>query len=552
MVFEEHPLIYAEFTPTPGASARREDPPTQTLHQEQHLRSNLALQDTLSMRILDLEQRMAAAAQLIKDAGFEKRVLEARLLVLAMEASVHQRAFSPIRTLPQEMLGEIFEHLFYSGFTDDTDEPCGAVNYAPARAAFAVASVSRAWRTAALSRHALWSRIEFYYHRGVHGARKDAWLLYLRTHLDRARARPLSIYIDGYAPDLAAELHGQLVLRVILEALPRCSVFQLRAFAFGDSEHYTPLHFQVATPLLEEFLLLQQSDDEELQYREYARFLPDAPRLRKLTLEGNIPKCVTLQPFPVLEQLTLESSFSSKRPSDIIHALRACEHISRLDIGLESTIGPADEALVAEAMEAAKKSTLVLPNLKTIVSGDSLSVMEHVAPFLVCPNLQSLEPMHYDGSRAELRVMELIGSNVTSLTIGNFGKDDGGTLPPLLRALPRIEELSFDMMTFHTNDFAPLCGPDDATRQWIAPRLQRVSCGEVDVDGDEPVLQVLEFVKSRTVALDAGSAVRPLRAFTIHSSFVERQLASALPEWVAVAIQRLLSKVPVDVSNDAK
>ncbi|EJD36952.1 hypothetical protein AURDEDRAFT_174023 [Auricularia subglabra TFB-10046 SS5] len=462
---------------------------------------------------------------------------------------------SPVHSLPQEIFGEVFMQLhLLPAVVLDAHRP----NFAHAMAVFTVASVCRLWRAAALGRPGLWSRRIAFDFTKLHksGPRNEHWLLYLRTYLLRARARPLCLHAVGLAFHSDWEgSAGQDAWRQILDALPRCVRFSLRVYPTDGTGDLLPLSFNIATPFLEEFALIALTpSDAGSRYstrRDNATFLPSAPRLRKLFIQYPVPRYITWTPFPALEELYFEACLTEPRRADLLDILPACEHISKLEIHQIDT----QQIDAARYLHERSNSTFTLPNLRTLVDDSPhFVIVGQFAPLLArgCPDLQTLRLKTYTGISAEVRAIETVGANLTTLRIefsmDPFGRPHG-ILPQLLGAHPVLEDLTYTDVQFRAEDFEPLSAPDPITGLWIAPRLHIIKCSVSHppiLEWVQTIWQLVRFVKMRTESSgQPGSSPRRLRVFELTDPQWQR-LDYRMPEWVLAVVARLLHRVPRD------
>ncbi|KAJ7155630.1 hypothetical protein C8R46DRAFT_1356103 [Mycena filopes] len=284
--------------------------------------------------ILEAETESARVDEEIQTLELRRQNLETRRLELQRSLPIYRRAIAPHKTLPVELLREIFK--FFGGPSD-----LNKITAPRSRDVhLALCGVCSRWRAVALGTHELWSdvRVEFYYRR--HTQLLDALALWLSRTGSHAAALDLtctgSLAVESpecVRIDQLIVQYSRLFRSLSLRGLP------LRRLLFT----VTPLFFERL-----EILALHSGHDDD------ATAVPPlftgvvTPRLRSLTLSmlqssNTIPFARLHLPWSTLTCLDLRSRFGPI--SDCYLVLEECKSLMTASFDLsggDGDIHPAD------------------------------------------------------------------------------------------------------------------------------------------------------------------------------------------------------------------
>ncbi|KAJ6455361.1 hypothetical protein C8R45DRAFT_845896, partial [Mycena sanguinolenta] len=265
--------------------------------------------------------------------------------------------FSPIHTLPVELLAEIFDLAIRN---DDDEHVCSY------------------WRQIAHSTPKLWTRpLEVDLRQYTGGGKAQVHLDGLKTWLLRSAplAAPVSLVLEhrNTSPSMLDE---------VLSTAPRWRSLRLYVWDLD----YTPAVLSFVIRLAEARLdNLEELDlgTRDLEEEETPTFpsLTTAHRLRKLRIHIGLDALPFLMPWAQLTDLTLNSRF----PNIALDILSQCTNLIR------ATVQTTGWAVLPEA----KRDIFVLRHLRAL-SLSFFGSAGHVIPALECMSAPALEELHLD------------------------------------------------------------------------------------------------------------------------------------------------------------
>ena len=191
----------------------------------------------------DARLRINLAQCLVRDACSKKDQLEERITRL-------RAPFHPVRRIPPEVLGQIFEACLpdYAAW----EPPTTAAQRR--RIPFSLAAVCRLWRTAALIHPRIWSYIDVDMYR-IDDGNVGWYKSQLRFLLGRAGVVPLQILLVSRKKDQDCDMQSRRFLESeILPLLTRCEVLFVVLHLVRD---LLPVLFAQSMPLLHHSLCLR-------------------------------------------------------------------------------------------------------------------------------------------------------------------------------------------------------------------------------------------------------------------------------------------------------
>ena len=328
-------------------------------HTVEYISAQHALaQDCAALQLIDKD--IEACQLRIAQAQTQIRLLERQRSAIEHRVSIHRARLSPLRTIPDQILQEIFQRCL-----PNTPYVVPSARSAP----LVLTHVCRRWRAVAHGTSELWSSIALH-DRGVWNYELE--LDMLKRWLSRAHTRPLSVRITSPP---CTNFGGD----------PACSdVFQL---ALAHSTHLRDLCMHVSRPYLERFLSAARSLPA---LRTIALALHpggdpapapvsvSAPRLRHMALRGT-----QRVPRALLAHLTHLALDGAPDPQ----LLRRCRRLAHLALALPAkdpgvpersvvgTLRTLEVRLDAETLRfgdpgsLAALDALELPGLETLVVG---------------------------------------------------------------------------------------------------------------------------------------------------------------------------------------
>lgn len=228
------------------------------------------------LRVQELESLVAVTEQFARDADADYHAAVAE----------HGRWFHPLRRVPLEILGSIFEQcVFDLGYPtyedfygyDEYQDCCYPEVFDSQQLPFVLAAVCTSWRAAALSNARVWSYIDVVL--DVESADMKWPPAWLALRLERSKSTPLHLNIHRPEKDLPDYRH---MLESLRDVLPRVRFLniQLRGIAQDDS---LDVILGLELPNLEHFMLHSLKHDNAPS----ERWLRHVPRL-KVVQEGHV------------------------------------------------------------------------------------------------------------------------------------------------------------------------------------------------------------------------------------------------------------------------
>ncbi|KAJ4481750.1 hypothetical protein C8J55DRAFT_549251 [Lentinula edodes] len=277
----------------------------------------------------------ATSLSALKDANEKSlRRADAKL----SEIALIQNILSPIRRLPLEILSQIFEHVCLPKYHERPDED--VIN-----TTFALCQVCIAWRMAAYTTPAIWSKICIELDRKPETFSGD--VTWVKEWLTRSRGLPLDIYL--FLIDV-----WHVVTQDVKDRVNECLDFilnfhsQIRTLDLsGYPPFFIPLFRlpRASMPLLESVSIRvtdYDNDDDSvenlIQQHPFVEVLLGAPRLQTLKIQESGCQMSIVQGLALpVEQLTsLEIGADKKSAFDPIaylNMLRHCTNLRSLKIG---------------------------------------------------------------------------------------------------------------------------------------------------------------------------------------------------------------------------
>lgn len=530
------------------------------------LRGNLeelyALVDDLPNAEEEEERAVAALAR----ARLRVLTLRRRLEFLKSDSKAITLELNTIATFPPELLSMVFafantQNDFYAREGDRFLRPY-RVDHDRVALPWRLGLVCRHWREAVLASPAAWNYIGISYKLhpvfspGAHGPYSSP-LSSLYTCLEHSGSVPLHVVIasnggDGRGERLDSDLmddHGFFHPRfqVLQEHIHRIRSLHVYGVTLLQRDpRWYGSHVTMYRGLLD-LLRAPMASLVELRIHMYAPkqnpptstdfwegfparpfplLLPDAPKLRELSVEGAPVIC--RRPHPGLPSLkTLLYRLRSMFDVHLHDMLAIAPNLERLSLEVDEFLAVADP-IPGGFQPAPQVKTLEIP------SGQYFGLLADGARLL--PNLSRLLLYDFD----ELVITPALARRLTRLDI--VEQEDLHEHIGLLRQLTNVEHVEFGDNVTMRDDlfFAPFCDPDDP--MWPKLRVIVFNAAEllsVDKDG------VLAVLRARNFARDEG----PARDGQVIPCPIEEIDAESLPEWVAMQVRAILP--PCGQSDDA-
>ena len=282
---------------------------TPSQEQRDNLR-NFILQ--LDEAILNTDEDISGINEQILAMQAKILVLQTRRTQLVQQRRCYSSLLSPIRCLPIEIFGQIFDYATH-------DRPRHVLN---------LSAVCQSWRAAALRTPILWSTLELGHH-----TRRRNMNNHINSWIERARSYPLSLVIQfGEEDNFLDPLYS--VLNLITKYQ-----WKLITLDSGDTDSGDTTILSILKEL--EFSNLEVLESFSLALRfYYPKLLPSppdalryAPKLKTLSLKISHPAPFDTLPFPWRQLTSLTIAFWD--PSNVnigVDILRACENLEEFII----------------------------------------------------------------------------------------------------------------------------------------------------------------------------------------------------------------------------
>lgn len=250
----------------------------------------------------------------------KKEFVDTRLHLDKLEALL-----SPIRLLPIEVVGEIFNYCL-----DDTSFEPMSLNSGP----LLMTHVCSSWRRIAINKSNLWTHIWVTIDNNED---REGWPALVKLWIERSGQLPLNFHIQETEKHNYSQHPDSVFFRVLDILLPQAhrwkSVELLnRNFqATGDTQWFHKLPQRPDFPLLESFTL-QARRMEQQELARVTEMIRQSPRLHSVTWMIKTAVTMPTLPWAQLTHLTLIFICSLDMTLDI---LSNCPHLHQLDISVQ-------------------------------------------------------------------------------------------------------------------------------------------------------------------------------------------------------------------------
>ena len=430
----------------------------------------LGILSTLSQVQHDIAEVDDALAHL---ESAQKLLLSKREALKAF-SDTHTGLLSSIRTMPAEILVEIFAYL----------KPRSLHPQDSAQAILLVTHICQQWRNIALSTPSLWDVIFANTYRALGG---EALAAYAQASLSRARGAPLSINFQCSCNDTF-----NAVLDVIL---PSSHMWRHAKISLRPEINLSRIRNHL--PLLEELHLLHipDAEDEEGAFLDAFAIAPMLTCVRLSPSMGGFAGAIQL-PWNQLTSFHSEFAFTIGRSIKVLQDLSNVVSLTMLvsknapDDDLDQT--PHNHPLRLTKLENLKLtevygapsllSRLTLPSLKSLALCQAIVSAIHI--------LDSL-----------LSLIHRSSCSLTSLDLRTEPLDAQTSFEDLCRAIPKLEHLCLRMLGSNTEYWThhavirSLSVPLPSGT--VLPRLQTLKLEQADNSGPTQVGEFVNMVESR-------------------------------------------------------
>ncbi|KZV86395.1 hypothetical protein EXIGLDRAFT_752837, partial [Exidia glandulosa HHB12029] len=522
----------------------------------------------------------------------EDRSLQLQMATLDRELDAMRRKLSPIRAFPQDVLVHIFLLSFYSSVNEFACNVGGTKtspsSLDPARDfIFTVAAVCREWRAVALNAANLWTAISL----GLGDfvmlddgdedpaewrTRTSAWIAHVDTCLARSRTAPLYIYLYELTAHDAPNIMDpeftayRSIMSKLLGAAGRWKVFYARIRHCLGGSSYVPLNFQAATPLLERFMLWEDTyfPDERPNFADPpipARFLSHAPRVHALHIPNSLLRWGAFPStcFPSLRSLTIGGGGVMYRADwdtgcALLEACPALETLVLNDMFLPD--GHAEGEAFVPPSNAAGRDVVVMEHLGTLeLHWMEYGLLQWWPVRLAFPALTRLVLGDYCNTEAVHNVLAGLvrssthGSRVRILkaTYNGDQGDDGTGLGRLLGHFDHLDTVELGNFDLHSRDISQFLGIGDSGLRWVlCPELRRLCFRDCQFADESASRAIVDVVEKRALHGPRDSRrhengyrgpplLEDVSLRQIHTGSVDT-LTSNIPLWLPETIQRML------------
>ena len=328
--------------------------------------------------IFTLEEKIAETRATLEYFTRTARGIKGRLLSLETQRNSFKNQIAPISSLPNELLGAIFEygHLSSLSLRTRTRPPIEMV----------LSHVNQRFRDVAMNTRLLWTRIE----------------VFIRTHFNkvvayfqRSRTYPFDLYLDIDVDDVSPWPDSQLQpdspiytnseWRTIISYMTRCREFSVRSNDLDVVDHIIVALQTVNAPLLRSLKIKCPYADQVFEpHGPYRKIVEGgAPALTAVWLEGlGLHQC--LPPLTRVTSLTLLEVSWGIKWSDLRDILRGSLALTCLAIG----------DIFAEDIPINFESSIILPSLQSLyIFVDDHDGAPHIEQILVALSAPVLETL---------------------------------------------------------------------------------------------------------------------------------------------------------------
>ncbi|KAJ7167090.1 hypothetical protein C8R46DRAFT_1096027 [Mycena filopes] len=437
--------------------------------------------------ILEAEKELARVEGGIQTLELRRQNLESRRLELRRSLEIYRRAVAPHKTLPVELLREIFR--FCAATSDLNDISASNSNDEPPTSLCAVCS---RWRTVALDTHELWSdvRVDFPERRNPVGL-----LHAVELWFSRSGTHPVTLDITATSPDdgrihqLIVEYSGRF-RSLSMNGLPlRSTLFTQPPRAFEQLETLD--------------LVLDVDDDGTVVPPLFANVV--TPKLRSLTLHGSHDQISLTQlqfPCHTLTCLDFRSRFGPI--SDYYLVLEECKSLITASFVLwedDGDIRPATRVIFLPSLRELRVTTDLFREAVGFLGSIVVDSLTDLEIKIHDPSDESVTSVRPFPSLLRLRLRSPFGS-LTRISAAD--------LCLLLHACPAAVAVSIQV------------APSDSTLDQIAngtllPDLQRLGLFMVHPAALLRVLNTRREGPHSTIARAAGWPLRKCTADEVES-----------------------------------
>ncbi|KAJ7462165.1 hypothetical protein FB451DRAFT_480103 [Mycena latifolia] len=285
----------------------------------------------------------------------------------------------PVRTLPVEIISEIFTHCL----------PAGNAKVSLSQAPFLLLWICRRWREIALSTPRLWSSLDI----DVVKLRQQVssqvpgpdWVSLAAGWLGRARSHRLSVTLRHPPEEQSTETRFQpdlAFLKQISHRLESLEVHGLEQFTREAEDSLEPLDYTPGLfPLLRRLVFGPATPGEDTIYDCWFAFFGDAPQLRELEILG----CIDIKVVPLpWHKLTKFTGYDLDLGDclEMLHLTPDLEECTFKILGSASTMQP--------VIHLRLKSLTILP-------GSTGKCMTDILASLTLPTLETLQLSELSG-----------------------------------------------------------------------------------------------------------------------------------------------------------
>jgi hypothetical protein len=430
------------------------------------------------------------------------RDMDARYETHIASLEEHRKWFHPLRRIPLELLGRIFEQCVFDKhyvsedtfwefevYSDFLDPGICAVQLP-----FTVARVCQHWRRAALSTASIWTYIDVLLNTDLPAEgwppKTPPWLA---LKIERAKSAPWSLTIHRLSEDAPQYRH---ILNMLCDIIPRIRFLGVRmdGVALNDS---LDVILGRALPNLERLMLYDAKPGAPLS----SGWFQHAPKLNNV-LEANL---VARTPFQVAEKIVRVS------PSvgDIKHILDTSPRLLRLVISYPDL---STAVLTQQFRHTTLVELIIYPN----VDGKNGGGIEQI---LDLPALSKLALCGYSDPSYWLPFLRNISARfprLLELEVDAFAVADHEELFAALPSVSLVQTLTLCHLTLNGRSSQALfqaLSPRGQDHAWPCPQLERLRLPRCNFDDTCTGAEFLDFAKKRISA--ASDQVRRLQQLQV-------------------------------------
>ncbi|KZW01797.1 hypothetical protein EXIGLDRAFT_716447 [Exidia glandulosa HHB12029] len=449
-------------------------------------------------------------------AAYAKAAAKRQVEQLAVVAT--QRAFfHPVRKVPLEILGEIFEQCLVRADNMGTYSTSDSLN-GPAdhsllrrRQPFALAQVCKQWRQACLRSPRAWAYIEVLFDQ-VTTATASKYSSYLKLII--ARSQSATLVVRLHRTRRTRDQDARLVSKIVL-AMERCRTLQIDVDSVCERDALLPILTSRAPSLV--YAFLKAADPKSTKVVENVPLLPDATHLRVLT--GRHIFCAGPTSLPALRVAHLSMAKCTPKRDDVTHLLRTSPLLESLNLyspTFKAREGPEPEVITAPCLRdlslhnadisakilAQKASFPVLSQIN--IFGDATSSSSRIA----------LLPWLWNSSRFIDDPLRLNG-----IMMNDIADSAWPAFILALRDLTSMAHITISKTSFTPTGLCQLCDalsqPGGGEGRWLCPRLYALYFLECTLQPGCRGGDVLRFVKARVEAAALAQGPQLMHRVTV-------------------------------------